>query len=95
MTKNHEKMGNENLESTDVQNTLSHHLRKNTIIYEDKVYYVHPIYTDYGASNSGKVINRQTLKPSFGNKQHNNYLQVSVNSINRKQKTYQAHRFSF
>ena len=31
-------------------------LVKNYVIYEDRKYYIHPIYDQYGASKSGKVI---------------------------------------
>lgn len=68
---------------------------KNTIIYNEKIYYIHPIYTNYGASKSGKVIHCNILKPFVGSKNHTGYLQVAVSSKNNKQKTFQVHRFVY
>ena len=96
MKKNNLKYENANMDSSAGKNSLSTNPVKNYIIYEDKVYYIHPIYTNYGASKSGKVINRDTLKPFSGFKNDNGYLSVTVNSINNiKQKTLQAHRFIY
>ena len=66
------------------------------IIYNGKTYYIHPIYNNYAASKSGKVINCQTMNKFSGSNNHTGYLSVNVNSVDKsKPKTIQAHRFIF
>ena len=65
----------------------------NTIFYNGKKYYIHPIYNEYGASKSGKVIYFQTMNKFSGTNNHTGYLSVAVKSNDNKRKTMQAHRF--
>ena len=83
--KNNQKYENANMDSLAGKNSLSTNPVKDYIIYEDKVYYIHPIYNNYGASKSGKVINRETLKPFFGTKNDNGYVHVSLKYPHKKQ----------
>ena len=84
------------MDSMTGENPLSSNPVKDYVIYEDKKYYIHPIYNQYGASKSGKVINHQTMRKLVGRQNHNGYLSISVKTINKtKQKTMQAHRFIY
>ena len=38
----------------------------NTVFYDGKTYYCHPIYTNYGCSTDGYIINRKRLNPRKG-----------------------------
>ena len=64
----------------------------NTIIHNEKTYYCHPIYSNYGCSKDGYIINKKTLIPRKGNLQFNGYLTTAVYNFNI-QKRYTAHRF--
>ena len=68
-------------------------LSNNTLIINGKKYYIHPIYNEYGASKSGKVIYFQTMNKFYGTNNHTGYLLVAVKSNDNKRKTMQAHRF--
>ena len=64
----------------------------NTVFHEGKTYYCHPIYTNYGSSKDGYIINCKRLKPRKGRLRLDGYLGTSVCNQNSKKK-YQAHRF--
>ena len=49
-----------------------------TIIHNEKTYYCHPIYTNYGSSKDGYIINRKTLKPTKGRLRRTGYLDIVV-----------------
>lgn len=49
-----------------------------TFIHEDRVYYVHPLYTNYGASKDGYIVNRKRLKPTKGRLRSTGYLDTCV-----------------
>ena len=70
-------------------------LVKNYVVYKDRKYYIHPIYNNYGASKSGKVINCQTMNKLVGNKNHTGYVTIYVKANDKKQKTFMIHRFIY
>ena len=78
MKKNNLKYENANMDSSAGKNSLSTNPVKNYIIYEDKVYYIHPIYTNYAASADGYVINLRILEPTKGRLRRNGYLGTCV-----------------
>ena len=63
-----------------------------TIIHNEKTYYCHPLYDNYGASKDGHIINRKRLIPRKGRLHLTGYLQTTVHNKNREKK-YQSHRF--
>ena len=63
-----------------------------TIIHNEKTYYCHPIYTNYGSSKDGYIINRKRLIPRKGILHLTGYLQTSVCNQNGI-KIFSAHRF--
>ena len=73
----------------------SSNTEKDYVICNGKVYHKHPIYTNYGASKSGKVINWNTLKILLGNKNNTGYLAVGIRTNDKKTKTYITHRFIY
>ena len=66
--------------------------KKKSAINDGKEYYFHPIYTNYGCSKDGYIINCKTLKPRKGRLQLNGYLQTAVYNHNGTKKWY-SHRF--
>ena len=64
----------------------------NTLVYNGKIYYIHPIYNNYAASKDGYIINCKRLKPRKGTLHLTGYLGISVYKQNGEKK-YQAHRF--
>ena len=77
------------------ENSLLPKTVKNYVIYNEKRYYTHPIYTSYAASKSGKVINCQTMRKLIGRKNYNGYMQIFLKMNNKKQKTNFVHRFVY
>ena len=65
-----------------------------TIIHNEKVYYIHPIYTNYAASKDGYIINLKRLIPRKGRLHSTGYFQTDVYHNGRK-KLYQSHRFVY
>ena len=64
------------------------------MIVNNRKYKIHPIYNSYGASKRGDVINITRLKPSFGTKQRNGYMKITVRGKGQKQdKSMFVHRF--
>ena len=53
-----------------------------TIIHNEKVYYIHPIYTNYAASKDGYIINLKRLIPRKGRLHSTGYFQTEKNYIN-------------
>ena len=84
--KNNKKSENANMDCSAGKNSLSTNPVKNCIIYDEKVYYVHPIYTNYAASKYGKVINCKTLRTLVCRQNHTGYLSVGVRSDDKKTK---------
>ena len=76
------------------ENSSTQILATNTIIHHEKTYYCHPIYTNYGCSTDGYIINSKRLIPRKGYLNSTGYLETSVYS-NGKHKTYEAHRMVF
>ena len=74
------------------ENSSTQILASNTVIHNEKTYYIHPIYNNYGCSTDGYIINCKRLVPRKGNLQFNGYLCTSVYNQNGK-KTYLSHRF--
>ena len=64
-----------------------------TIIHEDKKYYIHPIYTKYGCSKDGYIINKKKLIPRKGRLHYNGYLNITIISNDGKVNSYWSHRF--
>ena len=65
----------------------------NTVFHDGKTYYFHPIYTNYGSSKDGYIINCKRLKPRKGRLRLDGYLGTSVRSDDCKIKIYKSHRF--
>ena len=55
-----------------------------TIIHNEKTYYCHPLYDNYGCSKDGYIINSKTLKPTKGRLTKIGYLETSVRNQNIK-----------
>ena len=79
------------VESVGVQSFKQKPIAK-TININDKIFYIHPIYDNYGCSKDGYIINKKTLIPRKGNLQFNGYVTTAVYNFNI-QKRYTAHRF--
>ena len=58
----------------------------NQFDHNDKTYFIHPTFQNFGASTDGYIINRKRLNPTKGNLTENGYLQCS-NGL--------AHRFVY
>ena len=86
------KSDNANMNFSASENSSTQILATNTIIHNEKTYYVHPIYTKYGCSKDGYVINRKRLVPRKGRLNSTGYLFTTV-SCDGKQKTFTAQRF--
>ena len=64
-----------------------------TIIHNEKTYYCHPIYSNYGCSKDGYIINCKRLVPRKGRLNLTGYLETTVRSDDCKIKIYKSHRF--
>ena len=64
----------------------------NTIIHNEKVYFVHPIYNNYGCSKDGYVINLKKLIPRKGTPNESGYLNNFVSSNDGKRNKCLSHR---
>ena len=62
------------------------------IIHNEKTYFCHPLYDNYGASKGGHIINRKRLIPRKGRLHLTGYLQTTVHNKNSEKK-YKSHRF--
>ena len=80
------------MDSSAGKNSLKQIPATNTVIYDGKTYYCHPIYNNYAGSEDGYIINKKRLVPRKGTLHPNGYLQTSVYNQNGK-KIYRAHRF--
>ena len=69
-------------------------LSNNTIIHEGKTYFCHPIYTNYGCSKDGYIINCKRLKPRKGRLHSTGYLTTAVRNQNGI-KNFYVHRFVY
>ena len=49
-----------------------------TVIHNGKVYYVHPLYTNYAASADGYIINLKRMIPRKGRLRNDGYFDTSV-----------------
>ena len=63
----------------------------NTVIYDGKTYYCHPIYHNYAASKDGYIINRKRLKARKGQMMASGYFNLNMNN----KKCYTSHRFAY
>lgn len=64
------------------------------IIINNRKYKIHPIYNLYAASRRGDIINIIRRKPSFGTKQRNGYMKITVRGHGQKgDKSMYVHRF--
>ena len=86
------KSDNANMNFSVSENSSTKILASKTIIHNEKTYHIHPIYTNYGSSKDGYIINCKRLKPRKGRLNLTGYLETSVCNQNSKKK-YQAHRF--
>ena len=60
----------------------------------DKIFYQHPIYTNYCANINGEIMHLKNKTPRKGNKHTTGYLTTSVSKESSdKPKSYFAHRF--
>ena len=66
----------------------------NTVFHVGKTYYCHPIYTNYGCSTDGHIINRNRLIPRKGRLHLTGYLQTTVRNQNGI-KNFYVHRFVY
>ena len=92
--KKNQKSENQLLDSSASENSSTQILATNTVFHEGKTYFIHPIYTNYGSSTDGYIINRKRLIPRKGILHLTGYLQTTVYS-NGKRKTFEAHRMVF
>ena len=79
------------VETVGSQSTMSNPTTK-TIIHNEKTYYCHPLYDNYGCSTDGYIINSMRLVPRKGRLNLAGYLNTGVYNQNGK-KIYQTHRF--
>ena len=63
----------------------------NTFDHNDKTYFIHPTFENYGASDDGYIINRKRLEPRKGYLSENGYYIISPGRNN----TCPAHRFVY
>ena len=63
----------------------------NQFDHNDKTYFIHPTFENYGASVDGYIINRKRLEPRKGYLSENGYYIISPGRNN----TYPAHRFVY
>ena len=64
----------------------------NTIINDGKTYFIHPIYTNYGCSKDGYIINCKRLIPRKGRLNPSGYLETGVVSNEGKRNIFVSHR---
>ena len=74
------------------ENSSTQLLASNTVIHNGKTYYCHPIYTNYGCSTDGYIINRKRLDPRKGRLHLDGYLKTSI-YYQKETKNYYSHRF--
>ena len=62
----------------------------NQFDHNDKTYFIHPTFENYGASDDGYIINRKRLEPRKGYLSENGYYIISPgrNNTCRKSDTY-------
>ena len=69
---------------------------KQRVIIDGVKYYKHPVFSNYGASKNGKVINVKTEKNLKMTKNGNGYLKFNIcDKKLEKPYTYSHHRFVF
>ena len=87
------KSDNANMNFSAGENSSTQIPAINTVFHEGKTYFIHPIYTNYCASEDGYIINRKRLIPRKGRLRNDGYFDTTVYFNDGKQKTMQAHRF--
>ena len=63
----------------------------NTFKHDNKTYFIHPTFQNFGASADGYIINRKRLEPRKGYLSENDYYIISPGRNN----TCPAHRFVY
>ena len=63
----------------------------NTFKHDNKTYFIHPTFQNFGASADGYIINRKRLEPRKGYLSENGYYIISPGQYN----TCPAHRFVY
>ena len=58
---------------------------KNTIIHNEKAYFIQPIYDNYAASADGYIIHLKRLQPTKERLRNNGYLDIDVAINHSKQ----------
>ena len=86
------KIANMNFSAS--ENSSSQILATNTVFHDGKTYFIHPIYTNYGSSTDGYIINRKRLIPRKGILHLTGYLQTTVRNQNGI-KNFYVHRFVY
>ena len=81
------------LDSSAGENSSTQIPAENTIIFNGKIYYIHPIYTNYCTRKSGKVFNCKTMYQLIGRNNHTGYHHFTIKTDNKKTKSVIAHRF--
>ena len=81
------------MDSSTGENLAKTNPEAKTIFHDGKTYYIHPIYTKYGCSKDGHIINRKRLTPRKGILHFNGYLNTTVHSNDDKVNSYWCHRF--
>ena len=82
------------LDSSAGENSSTKILASNTVFYEGKTYFIHPIYNNYAGSEDGYIINCKRLIPRKGILHLTGYLQTSVCNQNGI-KIFYVHRFVY
>ena len=95
MERKNEKSENAKMDSQAGENSSMSNPAAETINHNEKVYYVHPIYNNYAASEDGYIINRKKLISKRGYLKQNGYFQIWVTSKNGKRNKCYSHRMVF
>ena len=82
------------VESVGVQSFKQKPIAK-TININDKIFYIHPMYTNYASSNDGQLLNMKTKRLLMGSKIKDGSRRITLNQSPLPKKTIAFHRFVY
>ena len=75
------------VESVGVQSFKQKPIAK-TININDKIFYIHPMYTNYASSNDGQLLNMKTKRLLMGSKMKDGSRRITLNQSPLPKKNY-------
>ena len=82
------------VESVGVQSFKQKPIAK-TININDKIFYIHPVYTNYASSDDGQLLNMKTKRLLMGTKMKDGSRRIVLNQSPLPKKNIAFHRFVF